>query len=515
MAEQGSLGDQDHGSGLRRLTPARVWGYLAAAGLVSAANLVGHGGGQLAGANLAMLFLLAVLICALGFGLGPALFAALIAAISYNFFFLEPRLTLAISRPADVLTFVVFFAVALATGWLAGRVRDEARNTARRARTVSLLLEASRRLSAAASPDEAARALAEQAALAAGSAAIVLLPDGEGLRMAAGPPALTDLAGPTRQAAGHTWETGETTGAAGDAGWTFRPLAGLHGRVGVIGFRTAAGSSDPGREGLLVALLHQGAVALERANLASAAAENEALRRADHLRSALLNSISHDFRTPLSTVLGSATTLLDFEASLKPAVRRDLLQSIAEEARRLNRYVGDLLDMSRLEGGALKPRREPTDVRAVLTATRARLGDQVGERRIVHDFARQVSLVDADPTLLGQAVLNILENALAYSPEGSAVELAVQEDLHQVVISIEDEGPGIAAADLDSVFDRFRRLETPTDRAQGLGLGLSIAKGFIEAMGGRIAAASPVRDGRGTRFLISLPKARATPRELL
>src|SRR3990167_9186508 len=158
MAEQAPVDDQDRGAGPRRLTPARAWGYLAAAGLVAAANLLGHGGGQLAGANLAMLFLLAFLICALGFGLGPALFAALIAAISYNFFFLEPRLTLVIARPADVLTFLVFFAVALATGWLAGRVRDEARNTARRARTVSLLLEASRRLSAAASPDEAAQA---------------------------------------------------------------------------------------------------------------------------------------------------------------------------------------------------------------------------------------------------------------------------------------------------------------------------------------------------------------------
>lgn len=515
MAAEAQDGDQ----GLRprpwRPAAGEVSGYLAAAALIAGANLIGQAGGaQLAGANLAMLFLLGVLVSALGFGLGPALFAAFVAAISYNFFFLEPRLTFEITHPADVLTFMVFFAVALVTGWLAGRVRDQARSTARRARTVGLLLEASRRLSAAASPDATAQVLAEQASLAAGAGAVVLLPEGCSMRMAAGPPGLSDLAVRTRQAARHIWETGETSGMDG-ADWTLRPLAGLHGRVGVIGFRGVGKSSDPEREGLLVALLHQGAVALERASLASAAAENEALRRADDLRSALLNSISHDFRTPLSTVLGSSTTLLEYEESLTPSVRRDLLQSIAEEARRLNRYVGDLLDMSRLEGGALKPRREPTDVRAVLTATLSRLREQVGDRRIVHEFASQMSLVNADPTLLGQAVLNILENAVAYSPDHSSIELAVQEDLDHVLISIEDQGPGIPTHALDSIFDRFRRLETPTDRAQGLGLGLSIAKGFVEAMGGRIAATSPVLEGRGTRFLISLPKAHRTPRDLL
>ncbi len=489
-------------------------GYLAAAALIFGANLVAHAGGaQLAGANLAMLFLLGVLGSALGFGLGPAVFAAFAAAISYNFFFLEPRLTFEILHPADALTFMVFFAVALVTGWLVGRVRDKARGAARQARTVGLLLDASRRLSAAATPDAAAKVLAEQASHTVGASAVVLLPEGGSMRMAAGPPALADLAAPTQLAARRLWETGEASDIGVD--WTLHPLEGLQGRVGVIGFRGPGPSLDPEQAGLLAALLHQGAVALERASLASAAAENEALRRADVLRSALLNSISHDFRTPLSTVLGSATTLLDFEASLKPAVRRDLLRSIAEEARRLNRYVGDLLDMSRLEGGALKPRGEPTDVREVLITTLSRLRERVGDRPIIHEFASQMSLVDADPTLLGQAVLNILENALAYSPDSASIELAVQEDMDNVLISIEDQGPGIPAQELDRVFDRFRRLETPADRSQGLGLGLSIAKGFIEAMGGRIAATSPVLEGRGTRFLISLPKAQRTPRDLL
>ena len=497
----------------RRAWQVEVAGYAASATLVAAANLIGHlGASQLSGANLAMLFLVSVLLSAFWFGVGPALASACAAALSYNFFFLVPRLTFHIERPADLLTFVVFFGVAISTGWLAARVRDQARSAARRASELGALLEASGGLSAAATPDEAARVLAQQAGLAAGRAAIVLLPETDAVRLAAGPEGLVELADTTRAAALQAWRTG--TDSIDPAGWSLRPLQGLRGRVGVIGLRGASRLS-PEQSGLLNALLHQGAVALERANLATAAAEVDALRKADHLRSALLNSISHDFRTPLATVLGASTTLLDYEASLKPTVRRDLLQSIAQAARRLNRYVGDLLDMSRLEGGALSPKRELVDVRAVLASALERLGDRLEGRSIRRDFAPQLSRVSADPVLLEQAVLNVIENAAAYSPEGAAIELAVQEDLGHVLISIEDQGAGIPPEALDRVFDRFRRLEQPSDRGRGLGLGLSIAKGFVEAMGGRIAATSPVAGGRGTRILIALPKPHPTPRELL
>lgn len=497
----------------RRAWQGELAGYAAAAALVAAANLIAHlGTSQLNGANLAMLFLVSVLLSAFWFGLGPALLSACAAALSYNFFFLVPHLTFHIEQPADLLTFVVFFAVATSTGWLAARVRDQGRNAARRANELAALLEASGGLSAAATPDEAARVLAQQAGLAAGRAAIVLLPETDTVRLAAGPDGLVELADSTRAAARQAWETGADSDDP--AGWSLRPLQGLRGRVGVIGLRGAS-RLTPEQDSLLNALLHQGAVALERANLAAAAAEVDALRKADHLRSALLNSISHDFRTPLATVLGASTTLLDYEASLKPAVRRDLLLSIAQAARRLNRYVGDLLDMSRLEGGALAPKRELTDVRAILASAMERLDDRLAGRPIRRDFAAQLSQVSADPVLLEQAVLNVIENAASYSPEGAPIELAVHEDLGHVLISIEDQGAGIPPDALDRVFDRFRRLEQPTDRGRGLGLGLSIAKGFIEAMGGRIAATSPVADGKGTRILIALPKPHPTPRDLL
>jgi two-component system sensor histidine kinase KdpD len=215
-------------------------------------------------------------------------------------------------------------------------------------------------------------------------------------------------------------------------------------------------------------------------------------------------------------VLGSTTTLIDYGDKLDPAVRADLLESIREEAERLNRYVGDLLDMTRLEGGALAPRSDMVDVRKVVDAAVERVARRLGKRTLERDFADQVSLVKCDAGLLEQAVVNILENAIAYSPDGSRIETAVYEDQDDVVISIEDQGPGIAKADLEKVFEKFRRLDQPSDRGsgKGAGLGLSIAKGFVEAMGGRIAAVSPVTD-RGTRLLISLHKPVRTHEFLL
>lgn len=469
-------------------------------------------------ANLAMIFMLSVLGSGLAFGFWPALTAAALAALSYNFFFLSPRLTFVIGHPADVLTFGVFFAVAVTTGWLAGRVRDQARATSRRASAISALLAASRRLSGAARKEDAATALAEQLAAATGGRAVVFLPADGDIALAAASPAMEPLSTADLAAARWSWEKGEPAGAGTgtlpNAGWTFRPLQGVKARSGVAGLepRTLAAEED---ERFALALLDQGAIALERAEFAAEAADADALRRSDRLRSALLNSVSHDLRTPLSTVLGAVTTLIEFGKGMQPKVRTDLLLSIREEAERLNRYVGNLLDMTRLEGGALNTRKDWTDVRDVLAAAIGRVERRLENRRLDRDFPAELSMVMADPSLLEQALVNILENAIAYSPDGSVIETAAYEDRGNVVISIEDEGRGIPTAELERVFERFRRMEEATDRGKGAGLGLAIAKGFVEAMGGRIAAASPIHDGRGTRILISLRKETVTPGHML
>jgi len=469
--------------------------------------------------DLGVIYLTAVLAAGALYGLRPALAAATVAFLTYNFLFLQPKFSFAIGSPTDVLTLIVFWGVALTTGALAGRVREQARAAQRRASAVSALLAASQRLTGIGDRGEAARILAEQTAAAAGAGAVVLLPVEGELTLTAGAPGKPELDAEAMAAARWAWEKGEPaghgTGTLPQARWTFRPLQGVRDRAGVAGIEAAALSPGSDEEKLALALLDQGAVAVERADLAGQAVETETLRRTDRFRGALMNSVSHDLRTPLSTVLGASTTLIDLGDKLKPAVRADLLLSIREEAERLSRYVGDLLDMTRLEGGGLNIRADWVDVRDVLNAAGKRVARRLGERKLARDFPAQLSLVMVDQGLLEQALVNILENAIAYSPDGSTVELAAYEDRGAVVISIEDEGKGIPTAELERVFDKFRRMEEPSDRTKGAGLGLAIARGFVEAMNGRIAAASPIQDGKGTRILISLPKAVVTHPSLL
>lgn len=494
--------------------------YLTGAGFVAVATLVAWGlDVAFDRVDLGMIFLAAVLAAGVLHGLRPALAAATAAFLVYNYLFLEPRHSFAVGSPIDFLTLIVFWAVALAAGGLAGRVRDQGRDAQRRASAVSALLAASRTFSAAAGREAAARAIAEQAAAAAGGKAMVLLlRDGE-LGPAAGAPTLEALDAAPMAAARWAWEKGEPagfgTGTLPQTRWTFWPLDGVRSRAGVAGVEAGVMAPGSDTERLVLALLEQGAVALERAELATEAVETETLRRADRFRSALLNSISHDLRTPLSTVLGASSTLIDYGKTLTPAVRDDLILSIREEAERLNRYVGNLLDMTRLEGGALRLRTDWTDVRDVLGAAADRVARRLGGRELIRDYPGELSLVRVDGSLLEQAIVNILENAIAYSPAEARIEMAAYEDRANVVISIEDEGRGIPTAELERVFEKFRRMEEPSDRNQGAGLGLSISKGFIDAMGGRIAAASPIHGGKGTRILISLPKAVATPHHLL
>lgn len=500
--------------------PNRWRGYAVGAMFIAVATLAAWGlDVAFNRVDLGMIFLAAVLAAGVLHGLRPALAAATVAFLVYNYLFLEPRYSLAVGEPTDFITLVVFWAVALASGGLAGRVREQALGSQRRAVAVTTLLTASRTFSAASGRDAVAKAVAEQVSAAAGARAVVLLPQGDEIALAHGSPGLALLDAAQMAAARWAWEKGEAagfgTGTLPQARWTFWPLEGVRARTGVAGLAAGGPPLGADQERLVLALLEQGAVALERSQLAAEAVETETLRRADRFRSALMNSVSHDLRTPLSTVLGASTTLIDYGDKLAKPVREDLVVSIREEAERLNRYVANLLDMTRIEGGGLRLRTDWIDVRDVLNAAAERVSRRLGGRELVRDFPRELSLVQADASLLEQVVVNVLENAIAYSPPEARVEMAAYEDRANVVISIEDEGRGIPTSELERVFDKFRRMEEPSDRTQGAGLGLSIAKGFIDALGGRIAAASPIHDGKGTRILISLPKTVATPHHLL
>ena len=513
------------GPTMRETVPRRpvAWrSYLPGVGYVLVATVVAfYLDRSFRASDLGMIYLAAVLTAAVFQGLRPALLAAALAFLTYNYLFLAPRYSFVIGSPTDVLTLFVFLAVALVTGFFAGRVRDQQQATARRAAAITALLAASRRLSASAKKIDAATALAEQLSAATGGKAMILLPnDATEIAPAAAAPEMTPLATQDMAAARWAWEHGEASGAGTgtlpNAAWTFWPLQGIAKRAGVAALEPRP-DADSESQRFVLSLIDQGAIAVERAELAAEAADADALRRSERLRTALLNSISHDLRTPLAGVLGAATTLIEYGPELDRPTQADLLESVRDEAERLNRYVGNLLDMTKLEGGGVAPRTQSTDLRDVVSAAADRVARRLGKRQLARDFPPTISTVPADPALLEQALVNIFENAIAYSADGSRIEAAVYEDERNVVISIEDEGKGIPTTQLQQVFERFQRLtESTSDRGgQGTGLGLAIAKGFVEAMGGRIAAASPIQEGRGTRILISLPKEKPTPHWLL
>jgi two-component system sensor histidine kinase KdpD len=464
------------------------------------------------GANIAMLFLAAVLVSAVRSGTGPAIATSAAGFLAYNFFFTEPFHTFEVANWADIVTLIVFVAVAVTTGTLAARIRNQA--LAERARITALqaLYDFSRRLGSKVSIDELCHAIVLQLHRLTGRPAVLLLPDGDDLRVRYAWPPEDDF--PARDLAAARWSlqhsepAGAGTGTMPTAAWHFRPLRTAARTLGVLGI---AGERAPqGDEGQTVdAVLDQGAVALERINFASDAARVEALTQTEKLRAALLSSVSHDLRTPLTTILGAATSLRRDNERIAPDDRRALLDAIEDEARRLDRFVNNLLEMTRLEGGALSPKREWIDLQDAVEAALLTVRRRQDGTTWLRDFPLDLPPVSCDPVLLETVLVNVLDNAAKYG--GAGVTLAANVRGAVVDLTVTDHGPGIPPALLPHVFDRFTRA-ADGKAAPGAGLGLSICKGLIEAMGGTIVAASPVTNGRGTRITITLP-AGSTPAE--
>jgi two-component system sensor histidine kinase KdpD len=285
------------------------------------------------------------------------------------------------------------------------------------------------------------------------------------------------------------------------AAWHFRPLRTGARTLGVLGL-AGAGAPKGDEAQTIDAVLDQGAVALERIVFASDAARVEALTQTEKLRGALLSSFSHDLRTPLTAILGAATSLRRDAERMGPDDRRALLDTVEDEARRLDRFVNNLLEMTRLEAGALKPKNEWVDLQDAVEAALASLRTIRRMLSVVRDFPALLPPVTADPVLLDSVLVNVLDNAAKHG--GERVQIGATVEGGTVRLIIEDDGPGIPPASLPQVFDRFTRAPDRT-ATQGAGLGLSICKGLLEAMGGTIAAESPAARGRGTRITITLP----------
>jgi len=315
-----------------------------------------------------------------------------------------------------------------------------------------------------------------------------------------------------------TWafEHGQPAGRGTDtlpaARLRYLPLSTARGKVGVLGvWPTEAGRYlTPEQRRLLDAFASLAAVAIERVHLAEAAGQVHLLEATEKLQSALLNSISHDLRTPLVSITGALSTLQEDDVRLDTEARRILVDTAAEEAGRLNRLVGNLLDMTRLEAGAIKVKREPRDVQDVIGAALRQVGERLADRPVEIDIPPDLPLVPLDFVLVVHVLVNLIDNALKYSPPGSPIQIRIQPLDGEVAIEVADQGIGIPAEDLDRVFQKFYRVQRP-DSVTGTGLGLSISKGLVEAHGGRIWAQN--RPDGGAVITVALPLSEAVDRE--
>ena len=453
--------------------------------------------------NLVMIYLLAVVVAAVYLGRGPAILVAILSVLIFDFFFVPPRLTLAVSHAEYVFTFVALFIVGLVISNLTALTREQAEAAEHRAVQTAELYALSRDLAVAAGLDAIVQAVLTHVRQTFGGQSAVFMPAGDTVRLYAAGPGFA-VSDDELGLASRAFRNGQA--AAPSGGTLYLPLKVTRGMVGVLGVRTSdsARPLTADQRQLLDTFASQAALAIERAQLAEQARQAEILQATEKLQTALLNSVSHDLRTPLVSVVGALSSLQEDGDELAPASRRSLVDNALGEAERLNRLVGDLLDMTRIEAGALKVMWEPCDVEDLIGAATEQLERRLHNRPLTIDVPPGVPLVPMDFVLMERVLVNLLDNALKYSPSDKPVELAVHVEGPEVYFAVADRGPGVPPADLTRMFDKFYRVQQHGS-AGGTGLGLSICKGIVEAHGGRIWAQN--RSGGGMLISVALPLA--------
>ncbi|HXP31540.1 MAG TPA: sensor histidine kinase KdpD [Stellaceae bacterium] len=488
-----------------------VKAYLGAVVMVALALVVGVFLRQfLAVSNIALVFLTAVLATAIAYGLWPALFASLVSVLAYNFFFLPPLYTFTVADPENIVALFFFAVVAVIASNLTARVRAQALAAAQRAKTTEDLYLFSSKLAGSVTLDDLLWATAYQMASMLKVRIVLLLPEGETVAVRAGYPPEDMLDDADLAAAKWCWENNRPAGRGADtlpgAKRLFLPMHTGRGAVGVVGLDSDRPGPllTPDQRRLLDALSDQAALAIERVALAQDVDRARLAAEAERLRSALLTSISHDLRTPLASILGSATSLEKYRASLDEAAQTELVGTIREEAERLNRFIGNLLDMTRLESGAIQPNSDMVDLAEIVGSALERAKKVLAEHRTEVELSPDLPMLRLDAVLFEQVLFNLLDNAGKYAPPGSLVRIEARRQGGVVQLRVLDEGEGIAPPALERVFDKFYRVQASDRRRAGTGLGLAICRGFVEAMGGTIVAGNR-QDRRGAVFTITLP----------
>src|SRR5262249_27440557 len=404
--------------------------------------------------------------------------------------------TFTVAEPYELLALVIFLVVAVISSALAGRVREQATISASRMRAMRRLYEFTRRLSGLATLDAVAEAAASEIHASLGRSVIVLLAQGDDVALTAAWPPEDDLDAAAMTAArwaySHVEPAGADTGTLPIIPWYFVPLRIGTKTLGEVVFAKQKDTPplDSEARALLDPLVEQPAAALERALLAREMVSAKTATETERVRNTLLASVSHDFRTPLSSILGAATSLIDYGDKLDAAAKKDLLGQIKTEAEDLDEMVRNLLAITRIDAGALELRRDWVDLREtadrVVNVTRRHGARQRIDVRLPQDLP----LVQADATLIEQAIGNVVGNGVAHPPAASHVVLDATVATDVVTLRVTDDGPGIPQDRISRIFEKFVKGEEmrQADGTQGTGLGLAIARGIMEAHGGSIAA---------------------------
>jgi two-component system sensor histidine kinase KdpD len=460
--------------------------------------------------NVDLIFLTAIVGIAVRYGLWPSLVATVAASLSYNFFFLPPVYTFTITDPTNIAAFVLFTVVAVVVSNLAARGWSQTVGAQERVRSVESLYAFSRKLAGAGTLDDVLWATAYQIASMLKVHVVLLLPENGSIALKAGYPPEDTLEEADLAAAKWAWEKNRPAGRDSDAlpgaKWLFMPMRTGRGQIGILGIcRDGPGALLRAEQRrLLDALSDQGGLAIERVHLVEDIERVRRVAETDRLRSALLTSISHDLKTPLASVLGAAGALRDLSKSFDDDAKAELLITVIDESERLNRFIANLLDMTKLESGAVVPNAALHDIGEIVGSALERASKILVKHRVEMEISPDLPMVSVDAVLFEQVLFNLLDNAAKYAPPDTTVRLQSWREGDSVRLQILDEGDGVPTADLERIFNKFYRARKGDQVRAGTGLGLAISRGFVEAMGGTITAANRT-DRAGAVFTITLP----------
>lgn len=457
-----------------------------------------------------LVFLTAIVGVAVKFGRAPSLVASVTGALLYNYFFLPPLFTFTIADAKNLAAFLSFAIVAIIVSNIAARMRSQTVIAVNRAATTEALYGFSRKLAGTGTLDDVLWATVFQIASMLKVRVVLLLPENGVIAVKAGYPPEDTLDPSDIAAATWAWTNDRAAGRGSDtlpgSHRLFLPMRTARGIVGVVGIDSDRPGPllTPDQRRLFDALVNQGALAIERVHLVEDVERAKRSIETERLRAALLTSLSHDLKTPLAAILGAATTMRDFSDKFDAEGNAELLATIVDESERLNRFIANLLDMTKLEAGAINAKTEVHDVSEIIDAALKRAKKILAHHKVQNNLPSTALKVKADPVLLEQVLFNLLDNAAKYAPEGTTIEVGAWQNLGQVTLQIRDEGPGIPPDDVEKIFDKFYRANKADHVRAGTGLGLPISRGFIEIMGGAITAANRT-DRSGALMTVTLP----------